>query len=101
MEVRTFIGVHKIQKINIEYYTKTGNIAIDLIENNDLFATLTVNLGEKLNNDEAYIDVKRNPWAEKFIKENKLGKNTGKLGFSGYNVYPLYKLNMKELKKYT
>ena len=72
-------------------YYNNGNLAIQLMCDEGPFAMLTVNLNTKLAADEAYVDINNCPWAEAFIEENNLGKDTGKVGFSGFCCYPLYK----------
>ena len=75
-------------------YVNNGNLAIQLWNEEDgPLAMLTVNLDKKLDEGYAYVDTNNCPWAESFIEENKLGEDTGKLGFSGFCCYPLYKFN--------
>ena len=59
------------------------------------FATLTVNLGKGLPENQAFVDINNCPWAEEFIEENGLGKDTGRIGASGYCFYPLYEFDME------
>lgn len=73
-------------------YSNNGNLAIKLTcEDGEPFATLTVNLNTKLDEDLAYVDTNNVPNAEQFIKENDLGEFTGVYGFSGFCQYPLYR----------
>ena len=91
--VKTFFGEYDvtIQKKN---YRDNGNLALQLWEPEEgPFATLTVNLGKKLPANQAFVDTNNCPWGEEFIEENGLGKDTGKFGFSGYCVYPLYEFD--------
>ena len=62
------------------------------------FATLTVNLGMKLGENEAFVDTNNCPWAEEFIEKYGLGEPTGELGFSGYCVYPAYKFDLSKIE---
>ena len=69
-----------------------GNLAIQLIcTNGEPFGNLTVNLGEMLPPNMAYVDVNNMPDAERFIKEYNLGEPIGTTRRSGYCTYPLYK----------
>lgn len=55
------------------------------------FTTLTVNVNPFLQSEtDAFVDTNNNPWAERFIRENRLGKPTGDVSFNGYCSYPLY-----------
>lgn len=61
------------------------------------FATLTVNLGDRLKENQAYLDTNNCPWAEDFVTDNKLGHDTGAVGFSGFCMYPLYEFDMEAI----
>lgn len=82
-----------------EYYN--GNLAIRMItEDEEVFATMTVNLGEEddvLPKDQAYLDVNNLPEIEDFVVKNKLAEPMEIVRQSGYVVYPLYKFNLEEL----
>lgn len=82
-----------------EYYN--GNLAIRMItEDDEVFATMTVNLGEEddvLPKDQAYLDVNNLPEIEEFVVKNKLAEPMEIVMQSGYVVYPLYKFNLEEL----
>lgn len=41
----------------------------------------------------AFVDTNNNPWAERFIRKNHLGKNTRKYSGSGFCMYPLYEFD--------
>ena len=65
------------------------------------YADLTVNLpGYQCENSCAFVDTNNFTQAEKLIAEYKLGKPTGRIGYSGYCVYPEYKFDMDEVRKY-
>lgn len=85
-------------RLELGQYT-TGNLAIEIYCDDDYFTTLTVNLPEerKLSDGEAFVDINNNPWALDFIAENKLGENTGSVGFSGMCMYPLVRFNLQKL----
>ena len=75
-------------------YQNNGNLAILLVcDTGEPFGNLTVNLGEKLPDDMAYVDTNNLPNAEEFIRENNLGEPVGHLRQSGFCTYPLYKFN--------
>lgn len=79
-------------------YRNNGNLAITLDSPTEgPFATLTVNLNEKLPSNMAYVDVNNCPWAPKFIAEYELGKPTGSYRPSGFCVYPLYEFDQDAL----
>lgn len=86
--------------IKASSYAVDGTLALMLIDNEDFspFAVLTVNLQDDLVfGNYAYVDTNNCPWAEEFIKENKLGVPTGLVGFGGYCEYPLYKFDMDKV----
>ena len=88
--VKTFFGEYNVE-LRVNKYRDNKNLAIDLFEPEEgPFARLTVNLGKKLPANQAYVDTNNCPWAEEFIEENKLGKDTGRVGMSGFCIYPLY-----------
>ena len=62
------------------------------------FARLTVNLGIKLGEDEAFVDTNNCPWATGFIDEYGLGERTGLWMPSGFCEYPLYRFNMEKIR---
>ena len=90
----------------VDEYEILGNIAIELLEWDDDegywddFATLTINPGMWLNENEAAVDVNNNPWAVDFIAENQIGEPTGEAVISGFCSYPVYRFNEEFLKKY-
>ena len=86
-------------------YLENENLYIGLISYDDGYpepwSDLTVNLGEKLPPDTAYIDTNNNGGAiVDWLEENHLGECTGMLGFSGFCVYPQFKFDMDAVKKY-
>lgn len=79
---------------NVEvHYNKylNDNLAVSVVsaEDGEPLATLTVNL-DVLMPGYAFVDTNNCPWAEDFIRENKLGEPTGTTRKSGYCTYPLY-----------
>lgn len=106
MNIQMYGDVYRINRIELQKYANNSNLAIQLYCDNEgfeePFAMLTVNLlnRDRLNENMAYVDTNNCPWAEDFIKEYNLGKNTGKTLASGYCIYPLYEFNLNELRKY-
>lgn len=90
--------------IEVCQYEQNKNLALQLYFSDDgywePFATLTVNVGEKCNENCSYVDTNNCPWAPALIEKYRLGEYTGEVGFSGYCSYPGYKFNMSEIKKY-
>lgn len=96
-KVSTFFGDYNVQ-VRLGRYSENKNLAIDLFDPEEgPFARLTVNLSMKLPDNQAFVDVNNCPWAEDFIEDNGLGKNTGKSGWSGYCIYPLYEFDMEAI----
>lgn len=91
-------------KLEVSKYVNNGNLAISMIYFDEEmkcwlpYATLTVNLN-KLGEGLAYVDTNNCPWAERFIEEHKLGEETGKFGWSGHCIYPMYKFNVEKIKE--
>lgn len=89
-------------------YRDNNSLAIQMFDASDgcPFTVLTVNLEETswmfdpLPIDKesiAFVDTNNNPWAEKFIKDNKLGEPVGIYGHSGFCSYPLYRFDLSKL----
>ena len=65
------------------------------------YSTITVNLQTFGNPKLAAIDTNNCKFAEELISTYKLGKDTGMRIPSGFCVYPVYELDLKEIDKYT
>lgn len=88
-------------------YIDNGSLAIQVFDASDgcPFTVLTVNLEEtprcythtKDKESVAFVDTNNNPWAEEFIKNNKLGEPIGMYGHSGFCSYPLYRFDLSKL----
>lgn len=88
-------------------YRDNGSLAIQVFDASDggPFTVLTVNLEEtpwcythaKDKESVAFVDTNNNPWAEEFIKNNKLGEPIGRYGHSGFCSYPLYRFDLSKL----
>ncbi len=95
-------GIHTIHLSASTYRTNNGLAVIAAIDGEE-YATITVNLPDALfagMPGYAYIDTNHCPWAEKFLKKNKIAKPVKSdfgpvMAQSGYCSYPLYKFNMK------
>lgn len=97
-KVETWFGTYDVF-CTTEKYQRPNNLAIQLWEPEEgPFATLTVNLGRKLPENQAFVDTNNCPWAEQFIAQNELGVPVGDFGFSGYCAYPLYEFNLERMK---
>lgn len=86
--------------LKIANYANNNNLAIRMIcEDEEPFAMLTVNLGEKLPPNQAYVDTNNLRTAFDFIILYNLGKLIG-FGQSGFCTYPLIEFDLDEVKKY-
>ena len=99
--IATYEDYYVKEKVTLalrEYFNK--NLAIEMLcLDNEPFATLTVNLGEKLPSDMAYVDTNNLRTGFDFILKYNLGELVG-FGQSGFCTYPLVKFNLQEVKKY-
>lgn len=86
--------------LQVNHYANNGNLQIQLWSEYEPFASLTVNLGEKLPADCAYLDTNNLRCAFDFCMIHKLGEFTGAFSQSGYCTYPLWKFDMNEVEKY-
>lgn len=86
-----------------DIYADNNNLAIMLYEKEtgESLAVLTVNLDSDLPIEYGFVDVNNCPWAEDFIKENKLGEHTRQFWFSGFCAYPLYKFDLSKISLYS
>ena len=85
----------------VENYADNDNIAIALCGTDiGIFASLTVNVCS-LPKGYACIDTNNFPEAIDLIKEYNLGEFTNHSVPSGYCTYPIYKLNMENILKYS
>lgn len=103
MEPKTYLyngpyGNHRLV-LQRRKYVHGGSLAVEALEKDYgcwvPYGSLTVFLeGQKLADDEAFLDVNNFPDVERFVALYGLAKPTGRLGFSGFCVYPLYKFNL-------
>lgn len=89
---------HEVEVLKT-YYIKDDSLCIILLEENKLFANLTINLSVCImSNNVAFVNVKECPWAEKFIEENELGKKVGTALEDNDCIYPLYEFYVDKIK---
>lgn len=75
-------------------YLYGGGLSIIMNCEEGPYASLTVNIpGVTLDENEVVIDINNLPEAEDFIRNNNLGRFTGRYVVSGYCEYPIYKMN--------
>ena len=89
---------HEVEVLKT-YYIKDDSLCIILLEENKLFANLTINLSVCImSNNVAFVNTKECPWAEKFIEENELGKKVGTALEDNEFIYPLYEFYIDKIK---
>ena len=87
--------------LEVSHYFNNNNLALVVHGGEEEpYEVLTVNLGPLFDPTLGFVDTNNFPEAEQFIKEYKLGEPTGITRVSGFCVYPLYKFDMEEVKKY-
>lgn len=91
--------------VEVSSYMYGSGLAIELYDRTDgdlePYSNLTVNIDARLSGpDCAFVDTNNFGTAEELIRNNKLGKPTGRIGYSGYCSYPEYRFDMKEIYKY-
>lgn len=101
MTLRTRYEVYEGVYLQIGKYAADNSVAIQAWNREDgPIATLTVCLCDRrLGEGEAYVDTNNCPWAVDFIEKEGLGKRTGRVGLSGYCIYPVVKFDMKKVKE--
>lgn len=104
INLKAWGGDHKIS-FRINSYAANDNLAVEMFcwddEYPEPWSILTVNLDEKCEPNCAFIDINNNgSHIVDWLIENNLGKPTGRLGYSGFCVYPEFEFDMDELKKY-
>lgn len=98
-------GKSRPMTFTINSYRENNNLYIGLVTWEDGYpepwSNLTVNLSVKLPKDTAFIDTNNNGnEIIEWLETNGLGKATGRVQTSGWCVYPEFKFNMSEIKKY-
>lgn len=85
--------------INIGNYSYNNNTAISLDCSEGVFATITVNLDESLDEDMAYLDTNNCSWVEDIMEKYGLGEFTGKSKQSGFLCIPIIQIKFKSHKR--
>ena len=98
--VKTEFGDYKVKVVKDKYMNNDALALLLLEEDGEEFAVLTVNIDGVAHDNLSYVDTNNSKWAIEFIEENKLGEDTGEIGFSGYCVYPLFKFNEDKITSY-
>ena len=100
MTINTEHGTYENVFLRIGEYLADNSVAVQAWNREGAIASLTVCLRDKdLEEGEAYIDTNNCPWALDFIEKEGLGKRTGKIGKSGYCLYPVVEFDMNKLEK--
>ncbi len=87
---------HDIMVI-VSSYCNNNNLYVGLEDEDHELWDMTVNLGQKLPPNQAYIDTNNFPEATVLINNHHLGKFTGRTKQSGFCKYPLYEFDMTRL----
>lgn len=86
--------------IEVSHYFNNNNLALIMHGLEEPYAVMTVNLGALFDPTMAFVDTNNFPEVIKLIEDYNLGEPTGITRVSGFCVYPLYKFNIEEVKKY-
>lgn len=93
-KVKNFFGEEvEVELAILEYQKPKGRIALQLYDDDGPYATLSVNLpDERCGENEFFVDANNCPWAEDFLVRNGIAEPTNNYGFSGWCMYPQYRL---------
>lgn len=99
MIINTPYGTYKNAYFRVGRYHADNSLFIEIDDKYDGgIVRLTTCLGDdSLAPDESYVDVNNFPDVLEFIRNNHLGKRTGKEMQSGYVVYPVVKFDLDRL----
>lgn len=105
IDVETRWATYKNCVLRVGNYKASGAPAIQIWSPEDgPIATLTVCLPDEPLDDEteSFVDVNNFPDGVALIEKYGLGRRSpwGRVGFSGYCMYPLYEFDLDELKKH-
>lgn len=102
LTVKTKYSEYKNVFVRLGSYIANDSIAIELWNNKEgMIARITVCIpNSTIKEDEVIINTDSHPWAMEFIKEHGLGIEIEKMIKSVYGIYPVVKLNLKEISKY-
>lgn len=90
-----------MRKFKRTTYATEGNLAVMALYDEYGYPELdavTVNLGVKLPENQAYIDINNAPNAIKEIEEAGIGTFAGKRLQSGFVTYPLYEFDLDKIE---
>lgn len=87
----------KVILVKERYLNDNVAILMFTAEDGEYYADVTVNLGEKLPDNMAYVDVNNSPWLVKFLKDTGIAEDTGITRQAGYWKVPLYKFDMSKI----
>lgn len=99
-KLNTMFGDYEVE-MEKTAYSNNGRLAIQLYSEDGPFATLSVNLPDEPIDDkenEFFLDANNCPWGARFLAQYGLAIPTGRYAFSGFCMYPLYKLMNPEEK---
>ena len=101
----TKYGKEHPMTFEVDRYLDNGNLYVGLITHEEGYPepwqNLTVNLGVKCEENHAFIDTNNNgDDIMMWLIENGLATHTGRYKSNGFCVYPEFKFNMENLKKY-
>lgn len=100
-KLTTRYGKYTILPIE-ERYNDNNKLAVCLYDHKtgEPFDDITRNLPHvSLENNEACIDINNCSYAPKFLEDNNIAKPTGRVEYSGFCGYPVYKFNLEKLNK--
>ena len=86
-------------ELRLDRYVMNGNLAIMVWKDGEPFDTLTVNLGESLEDRLIYVDVNHWDRAGDFVELTGLAEPLLESRISGFVKYPLYLLDIENLKE--
>lgn len=104
MTVETEFGTYHNCYLEIGRYVTDDTMAIIILSPDCLgpVAKITVWAPEiSLAKDEIVLDTNNCPWALDLVKKYELGSDTGRRAASGFCVFPIMKMNLIQLRKYT
>lgn len=88
-------------RIEIVNYATNNNLALLLYEEDELYCDLTINLGVKLLDNLAYLDVNNVPSdVLKMLEDKGIYEITGNYRQSGFVSYPLARFNMEKIEEF-
>lgn len=99
---RKFYGTENDITFRVDSYRSGGGLAIVMECEEGPYGVLTVNLEDfPTHGNKAFVDINNNgadivDW----IESNNLGVVTGRMGFSGFCIYPEVEFNLDEISKH-